>query len=252
MPPLEVPRATWNAALKHGVHEKESVQPKGTKVVLGPVNSGLLREGVVFARLLCGSVETLERLHNFHVPNKQELFELASDYHSRIADAEERWKLLSRGLRSFGVRVDSGRRHLLVDGDSFEIASLLLEVLKAVAQIDIDIQARAADAAKKAKGRSEPANRRRRRDKIRRNRRGLMSEHRQRSLPQIAGRRKVDAHFIQQSQSYTDLHPKRKPEVIPGGAWRREQGHGGGTLGARLTVFSFHGAVRTHCQNTCR
>ena len=86
LPPLEVPRATWHAVLKHGVHEKENVQPKGTKVVLGPVNSGLLRNGVVFARLLCGSVETLERLHNFHVPNKQELFELASAYHSRIPD----------------------------------------------------------------------------------------------------------------------------------------------------------------------
>ena len=159
---------------------------------------------------------------------------------------------MSRGLRSFGVRVDSGRRHLLVDGDSFEIASLLLEVLKAVAQIDIDIKARAVAAAKKVEGRSGAANRRRRREKKTRNRRGPMSENRQRSLPQIADRRNMDAHLMQQSQSYSDLHPKRKTEAISGGVWRPQQVHGGGTLGARLRVVFFHGAVRTYRQNLRR
>ena len=59
LPPVEIPRATWHISVKHGIHEMERVHSKGTKVVLGPVNSAFLRNGIVFARLLCNYVETL-------------------------------------------------------------------------------------------------------------------------------------------------------------------------------------------------
>ena len=208
LPPVEIPRTTWHAALKHGVHEKERVEPKGTKVVLGSINSAILRNGVVFARLLCNSVETLERLRNFHVPNKQELFDLAGSYDTGNGENEERWKLLSRALRSFGVRVDSGRKDVLIDGDSFEVASLLLDVLKAVAQIEAEVKSRAEEAAKKVEEDKRGGRRRRRRRRRSRTgeRRGMMSEQRQQSLPQIPGRRQLDSSVMQQSQSYGDLY----------------------------------------------
>ena len=173
-----------------------------------------------------------ERLRNFHVPNKKDLFQLASSHDKGREDVEDHWKLLARALRSFGVRIDTQRKNVLIDGDSFEIASLLLDVLKAIERLDVEIKGRAEDAARQVEQERSPGAQRRRRKRSR-IRTGTRSE-RQRSPQHIQGIFQANMSTERQSKSYSDLPylvssaRVNNPQVNPGRAWEPGGGGGGG------------------------
>ena len=132
--PVEIPRRTWKRALAYKIHDKELFSRKGTKLVLGPRNSRLVRNGVLFARLLRVPVEVF----SLRVARRNALFQLASWAPENSAEPLlhlEAWKVVIAGLRVIKMTVDKDRKRLLIKGDSFELAALLSDILEGIDEL---------------------------------------------------------------------------------------------------------------------